>query len=171
MNLFQATELARLERYVDHDTGEIDLDSFNRSLITLQDKQRAVVAYVKNTASDIKQIDDAIKELLERKGRMVNRNEALTDYLKVNMKHSHTNEITAENSTFSAKLYLDRDVSVQWVEGVQIPDAFATVKEVKTYSKTLAREAIERGEPVACAVIVRKDRLTISGDKESRASS
>lgn len=164
MNLFQATELARLERYVDHETGEIDLDSFNRAGIALIDKQRAVVAYVKNTASDIKQIDDAMKELLERKGRMVRRNEALTDYLMVNMKHSNTSEIVAENSTFSAKLYLDRDVSLQWVEGVQIPDAFFKIEtiEVRTRSKTLAREAIERGEPVACAVIVRKDRLTIS---------
>ena len=162
MNLFHATELARLERYVDYDTGEVDIDSFNRSLITLQDKQRAVVAYIKNTASDIKQIDDAIKELQARKTTMGMRNESLTDYLKDNMKISGTSEISAENSTFSAKLYIDRDVSLQWIEGVDIPDAFATVKEVKTYSKTLAREAIERGEPVACAVIVRKDRLTIS---------
>lgn len=164
MNLFQATQLAILEHYIDHETGEVDVDSFNRSQIALIDKQRAVVAYVKNTNADINQLDEAIKELLARKAAMVKRNEALTDYLAINMRAYGTTEIVAENSTFSAKLYLDRDISLQWVEGVQIPDAFATVKEFKTYSKTLAREAIERGEPVACAVIVRKDRLTISGD-------
>lgn len=161
MNLFQATELTTLKHYID-ENGEVDIDSFNRSKIALIEKQRAVVAYIKNSASDINQLEDAIKELQSRKISMEKRNESLKEYLAVNMKFSNTSEILAENNTFSAKLYIDRDVSLQWVEGVQIPDEFATVKEVKTYSKTLALAAIERGEPVACAVIVRKDRLTIS---------
>ena len=161
MNLFQSTELARLIHYIDDD-GVVDVDSFNRSDIALIEKQRAVVAYIKNSDSDINQLDGAIKELQSRKIKMEKHNESLKDYLVFNMKFRNISEVIAENNTFSAKLYIDRDVSLQWVEGVQIPDEFATVKEVKTYSKTLALAAIERGEPVSCAVIVRKDRLTIS---------
>lgn len=160
MNLFQATQLSKLESYVDED-GLIDIDSYNRAALNLVDKYQSVVAYIKNRDSDISQLDAAIKELLARKARMVKNNENLTDYLLVNMKATNTTEIIADNKTFSAKLYPERDVSLQWIEGIDIPEDFCTIKEVRTYSKALAREAIERGEPVACAVIVRKDRLTI----------
>ena len=163
MNLFQATELARIEHHIDDD-GLVNVDSLDSANIAVKDKQIAVLAFVKNNRLNIKQVKDVIKELEARVSKMVRKDDSLTDYLAVNMKFSNTTEIIAENSTFSAKLYLDRDVSLQWVEGVAIPDAFCTVKHVVTHSKTLAREAIERGEPVACAVIIRKDRLTISGD-------
>ncbi|MES1989250.1 MAG: siphovirus Gp157 family protein [Pseudomonadota bacterium] len=103
MNLYTASELARLINFIDED-GVIDIDSFNRSQIALQDKQLAVVAYLKNEVSNIELLDNAIKELTARKKAMQTRYDSLKDYLLVNMKANNITEITEANFTFSAKI-------------------------------------------------------------------
>ncbi len=103
MNLYQTNELARLESHIDED-GVIDIDSFNRSQIALQEKQLAVVCYLKNEVSNIELLDNAIKELTARKKAMQSRHDSLKDYLLVNMKANNITEITAANFTFSAKI-------------------------------------------------------------------
>jgi len=104
MNLYQATELARLEAHIDHETGEIDIDSFNRSQIALKDKQIAVVAYLKNETLNIDMLDSAIKELNARKKAMQARFDSLKEYLLINMQANGISEITAPNFTFTAKI-------------------------------------------------------------------
>lgn len=104
MNLFQTNQLAQLESHIDFETGEIDIDSFNRSQIALQDKQLAVVAYLKNENIRIDMLDAAIKELETRKKAMQSRHEGLKGYLLVNMQANGITEITAQDMTFSAKI-------------------------------------------------------------------
>jgi len=103
MNLYQATELARLEHHIDED-GVIDIDSFNRAEIALKDKQIAVVAYLKNETLNIDMLDSAIKELNARKKAMQSRFDSLKEYLLVNMQANGISEITAPNFTFTAKI-------------------------------------------------------------------
>jgi len=103
MNLFQATELARLEHHIDED-GVIDIDSFNRAEIALKDKQIAVVAYLKNETLNIEMLDSAIKELNARKKAMQARFDGLKEYLLINMQANGISEITAPNFTFTAKI-------------------------------------------------------------------
>ena len=77
-----------------------------------------------------------------------------------NMKEHGVKEIKALDGTFSATISYLRDESLQFTcEPADIPMEFKTIKA--TPSKTLAKEAILRGEPVSCAVLVHKDRLTI----------
>jgi hypothetical protein len=103
MNLYQTTELARLEQYVDDD-GVIDIESFNNAQITLQHKQLAVVAYLKNESVRIDMLDNAIKELQARKKAMQSAHEGLKNYLLINMQENGISEISAQDMTFSAKI-------------------------------------------------------------------
>lgn len=165
MNLFQHTELARLESHVDKETGEVDIDSFNRAGIALQDKQQAVVAYIRNQQVRKAMLqaakDEVNKPIDAELKRIETQTENLKTYLAVNMKANGINQINAENGTFKATLYIDRDESLEWVEGAIIPKEYCTVKEVVTPSKTLARAAIEKGEAIGFAHIVKKDRIEI----------
>ncbi len=104
MNLYRTNELAKLEAHIDHETGEIDIDGFNRSQIALQDKQLAVVAYLKNETVRIDMLDGAIKDLKARKDAMQSRHDGLKNYLLVNMQANGISEITAQDMTFSAKI-------------------------------------------------------------------
>jgi hypothetical protein len=165
ISLYQATALAQLQNFVDED-GVINIEAFNNSQIALADKQKAVVAYIRNLEVNKAMLQAAKAEMLKpidtELKRIDTHAESLKSYLALNMKSAGINEIKADNGTFKAVLYVDRDESVEWLEGVTVPDEFVTVKEVKTPSKTLVRAAIEKGEPVACARIVKKDRLTIN---------
>lgn len=106
MNLFQTSELARLETHIDED-GVIDIDTFNRSQIALKDKQLAVVCYLKNEISNISMLDEAIKELSARKKVMQTRHDSLKEYLLINMLHHGITEISADNFSFNAKIKLN----------------------------------------------------------------
>lgn len=104
MNLYQHQQLATLESHIDFETGEIDIDSFNRSQIALAEKQRAVCAWLKNETVKIDMLDNAIKELTARKKSMQSRHEGLKEYLLVNMQANGITEINANDMTFSAKI-------------------------------------------------------------------
>ena len=104
MNLYKSNELARLENFVDTDTGEIDIESFNDAKVALAEKQLAVVAYLKNENTRIDMLDNAIKELQARKKHMQTRHDWLKQYLLVNMQENGISEINALDSTFSAKI-------------------------------------------------------------------
>jgi hypothetical protein len=104
MNLYQHQELARFESYIDAETGEVNIEAFNNAQIALRDKQEAVVCYLKNEGARIDLLDGAIKELQARKKAMELRHDNLKQYLIVNMQQNRITEISANNSTFVAKL-------------------------------------------------------------------
>ena len=98
---------------------------------------------------------------MEKKRVIEAQQERLKAYLLDNMKEHGVKEIKALDGTFSATISYLRDESLQWIEGVEVPMEFKTIKTTASASKTLAKEAILRGEPVSCAVLTHKDRLTI----------
>lgn len=104
MNLYQHNELARLDSHIDYETGEINLVEWEASQVALVEKQRAVVAWLKNNDSNINMLDNAIKELTARKKSMQTRHESLKEYLLVNMQANCITEINANDMTFSAKI-------------------------------------------------------------------
>ncbi len=104
MNLYQANELARLENHIDHETGEVDIASFESSQIALKDKQLAVCAWLKNESVRIDMLEVAIKDLQARKKAMQSRHDGLKEYLHTNMRLNHISEISALDMTFTAKI-------------------------------------------------------------------
>ena len=160
ISLYQADQLASLELFVDED-GVLDMEGWKHAKILVEQKQRAVCAHIKNQSAGVSMLDTAIAYLLEKKRVIEAQQEKLKQYLRDNMREHGVKEIKALDGTFSATISYLRDESLQWIEGVEVPMGFKTIKTVATPSKTLAKEAILRGEPVSCAILTHKDRLTI----------
>jgi hypothetical protein len=161
ITLYKANELARLESHIDPDTGEIDVTAYDAAQITLADKQMAVVAYIKNSELTEGMLDSAIKELTDKKKAITARNASLKAYLSANMKEHGITSIKANDATFQATLYTDRDESVVLLDGATFPPELCNAPKPPEPSKTLIKAAINAGQAVAGAVIVRNDRLTI----------
>ena len=160
ISLYQANELASLELYVDDD-GVVDMEGWEAAKVVVAEKQRAVCAFIKNQGAGVSMLNTAIASLMEKKRVIEAQQERLKAYLLDNMKEHGVKEIKALDGTFSATISYLRDESLQWIEGVEVPMEFKTIKTTASASKTLAKEAILRGEPVSCAVLTHKDRLTI----------
>ena len=103
-SLYQISQLATFENYIDTDTGEVDIDNYNRAQIDFHEKQLAVVCYLKNETGRIDLLDNAIRELIARKKAMQTRYDGLKEYLLVNMQAHAISEISAQDSTFSARI-------------------------------------------------------------------
>lgn len=161
MNLYKANELARLEAHIDHETGEIDIASYDLAQMALADKQCAVVAYIKNSEATEGMLDHAIKELSAKKKVIAARNASLKTYLSANMKEHGITSIKANDGTFQATLYTDRDESIVLLDGATFPPELCNPPKPLEPSKTLIKAAINAGQAVAGAVIVRNDRLAI----------
>lgn len=161
ISLYKAAHLAQLEQHIDPDTGELNIEAFDAAQMLFVDKGRAVAAFIKNRDAEAKMIDDAAKELAERSKAVKARNERLKAYLLDNMKAGGIDSISAENGTFSVKLEIGRDESVQLDEGVTFDESLLLPAKPREPSKALIKAAILKGEPIAGARIVKKDRLTI----------
>lgn len=161
-SLYQTTELAKLEHYIDTDTGEIDMAGFESSQIALKDKQLAVVAWLKNNDANITLLDGAIKELQARKKAMQTRYESLKDYLLFNMKNSGISEIAANDMTFTAKIKLNPP-SVLIEDESAIPSEYLTVPvmPMPAPDKTLIKDAIKAGKEVPGCKLVQAERVEI----------
>jgi hypothetical protein len=161
LNLYKATELSRLQSHIDDETGEIDIAAFDAAQIALADKQRAVTAYVRNVDANEAMLADAIKQLQVKLKAMKGKRERLTEYLMENMKSTGITKIEAVDGTFSATLYLDRDASVVIEDGAKFPLELCNDPKPPEPSKTKIKAAIEAGQAVAGACIIKSDRLTI----------
>jgi len=162
MNLYQATELARLESHVDQETGEIDIAIFENSQIALKDKQIAVVAYLKNEVANIDMLNNAIKELQVRMKAMQSRHDGLKDYLLTNMLANGISEINALDFTFSAKIK-NNPPSVVIDNESLIDGGFKRLADPLplVVDKKLIKAAIEAGQVVEGAHLETKQRIEI----------
>src|SRR5690606_2466988 len=105
-------------------------------------------------------VNAAIKRLTNRKRALESRSEWLRKYLRENMALTGIKRIDAIDGTFSARLEIGRDESVEIDPDVILPDALCRVKVEADKSRIKA--AIKAGEPVPDGVrIVRRDRLVI----------
>jgi hypothetical protein len=161
-SLYQlSTELREsLDNAFDPETGEA-LPVFEELRALWGSKARDVISYMLNTESDAQQCKlaiERIKKLQESNERKAAR---LRDYIRENMSASGIFELKAVDGSFVAKLALGRDESVDLDDGVEWPIELCNEPKPPSPSKTKIKQAIERGEAIKGARIVRKDRLTI----------
>lgn len=164
LSLYKITH--ELESLLD---GGIDEDGviseeLGAMLARFEDKGKAVTAYILNQTATADAVDETIKHLEKRALSFRNRAESLKAYLRDNMKRSGITQISSDDGTFTAKLYLDRDESVEIFDKAQIPIAYMTTPKTPEPQPDKARikASLKAGTDVPGAKITKRDRLTIS---------
>ena len=149
-----------LDSAFDPDTGEA-LPVFEECRALWGSKARDVAAYILNCEADAAAAKTAVERIKSLQAAYERRAVALRDYLAQNMKATGINELKANDGSFVAKLYVDRDESVELDDNVTFPLALCGDPKPPPPSKTKIKLAILAGEPVEGARIVRRDRLVI----------
>ena len=161
ITLFDAAQQVREAiNQVDPETGELlDFDSQSRALF--EQKAIGCVAYAKEEAGTIAAAKAMLKEMADKIASREKRLERFEAYMADCMKATGITEVKHETGLWGAKLYLDRDESVEMEEGATFPPELCNDPKPPAPSKSKIKAAIKAGQPVAGARIVRKDRLTI----------
>lgn len=160
LTLYQITADLRemLDSAFDPDTGEA-LPIFEEKRALWGSKASGVAAYILNTEADVFQCKAAIERIKSLQAATERKAERLRAYLAENMKASGITELKGEG--FCAKLYIDRDESVELEERDDWPLELCADPKPPAPSKTKIKAAILAGQPVAGAKIVRRDRLSL----------
>ena len=165
MNLYEISTqyLATANQLADMDIDEQTLtDTLEASAWPVEEKVRAVSAVILNLQAEadmVKATADRIMKLYKAKQ---SRADALHDYLLVNMQRTGITEIKALDGTFRAKLYRERDESVE-IDSLELIPADYTREIPARFEpdKSLIKKAIKDGYEVPGAHVVKKDRLEI----------
>lgn len=165
MNAISLFDLAQQVResvnQIDLETGEL-LESYTESRELFQNKAIACVAYAKEEAATLASAKAMLKDMAAKVEAREKRLERFEAYLADCMKATGITEVKHDLGLFGAKLYLDRDESVELEPDAEFPASLCNDPKPPTPSKTKIKAAIKAGEAVAGARIVRKDRLTIT---------
>jgi hypothetical protein len=162
ITLFDAAQAVRESvNKIDPDTGEI-IETYTESRELFQNKAIACVAYAKEEAATLASAKAMLKDMLAKVDAREKRLERFEAYLADCMKATGITEVKHELGLFGAKLYLERDESVEIDDGAEFPPTLCNDPKPPTPSKAKIKAAIKAGEAVAGARIVRKDRLSIT---------
>lgn len=162
ITLFDAAQAVReAVNQIDQETGEV-VESYAESRELFQNKAIACVAYAKEEAATLASAKAMLKDMQAKVEARELRLERFEAYLADCMKATGITEVKHELGLFSAKLYPERDESVEIDVDAKFPPELCNEPKPPTPSKTLIKAAIKKGEAVAGARIVRKDRLSIT---------
>ena len=156
-----AAQVRESVNQIDPETGEI-LENYSDSRELFQHKAVACVAYAKDEAATLDAARAMLKDMAAKIDARDKRLERFKEYIADCMKSTGITEVKHDLGLFGAKLYLERDESVELDEGAQFPAALCNDPKPPAPSKTKIKNAIKAGEAVAGARIVRKDRLSIN---------
>lgn len=167
MNLYEISNqyLATAQQLAELDIDEQTLsDTLEGEKWPVEEKARAVSAMILNLEMESAMVKEAGERIARRAKALQARADWLHDYLLENMQRTGITEIKAIDGTFKAKLYPQRDSSVEIVEQSMIPQDY--MREIPARSepdKTLIKKAINDGYDVPGAKIIKKDRLEVRG--------
>jgi len=162
ITLFDAAQAVREAiNQIDPDSGEI-IETYAESRELFQNKAIACVAYAKEEAATLASAKAMLKDMAAKVEAREKRLERFEAYLADCMKATGITEVKHELGLFAAKLYPERDESVELDPDAEFPASLCNDPKPPTPSKTKIKAAIKAGEAVAGARIVRKDRLTIT---------
>ena len=162
ITLFDAAQAVREAiNQIDEETGELT-ESYAESRELFQNKAVACVAYAKEEAATLASAKAMLKDMAAKVEAREKRLERFEAYLSDCMKATGILEVKHELGLFAAKLYPERDESVEIDADAGFPPELCNDPKPPTPSKTKIKVAIKAGEAVAGARIVRKDRLTIT---------
>lgn len=152
-----ANEVEALLNQVDEDGCYPD--DLASKLDQFKDKGVSVLGYMLNVKATVEAKDAAIKRMKASRDADQRRIDFIEEYLKSNMSRCGITEISCPE--FTAKLYPNRDESVEIEDLGKIPCQYVEEKITYQADKKAIKEAIKRGEDIEGAKIVSKHRLTI----------
>ena len=162
ITLFDAAQAVReAVNQIDPNTGEL-VETYAESRELFQNKAVACVAYAKEEAATLASAKAMLKDMAAKVEAREKRLERFEAYLADCMKATGILEVKHELGLFAAKLYLERDESVEIDADAEFPPELCNDPKPPTPSRTKIKAAIKAGQPIAGARIVRKDRLTIT---------
>jgi hypothetical protein len=160
ITLFDAAQDVREALAKVDDNGEID-EAYGQSLDLFKAKAVACVAYEREEFAALVAMESAVRGITERLAARKARYERFRDYIRNCMAMTGTEKVEHEHGLFKATLQRGRDEAVEIDDGAEFPPELCNPPKPPTASKVLIKAAILRGEPVAGARIVRRDRLFI----------
>lgn len=162
ISLFDAAqEVRNAISQIDPETGEMT-DAYSDSRELFQAKAISCVAYAKDEAAMIEAAESMVKQMADKVKARKERLEKFKRYMADCMKATGIHEVKQEHGLFSAKLYIDRDESLEIEADAVFPASLCTEPKPPAPNKTAIKAAIKAGELIKGAHIVRKDRLQIS---------
>jgi RNase adaptor protein for sRNA GlmZ degradation len=161
VTLYKASEdLRELLDQIDPDTGELP-EGFQQARAIVATKSQAVAAFVLENDAQADMVETHAKKLLAKVATARRRSEWLRSYLQAHMSACGMREIKADDSTFLAKLEIERDASVEVFDERMVPSDYWRETVKRAPDKVLIGKAINDGYDVPGARIVKRDRLTI----------
>lgn len=160
LTLYRGAEAILAEVETDPETGEIG-GEFPLDLLVSRNPI-GCLAFCLHEKSRAKMIKARIEELTRMQRAAENNAERVKAKLQEAMTLTGTTSIESTDKTFKAKLYRERDASVQIFDENQIPQAY--MREIPARyepDKTLIKRAIEDGYDVPGAAIIKRDRLEV----------
>lgn len=134
-------------------------DNFAEVLGKTKQKQVAVIAKIQEMECEVL----ALSEFIKAKQKLLNSNkvkiDSLKKYLILCMRESGDLSIKSDDGIYSAKLYVDRDESVQIVNEESIPDDYRKI--ISEPDKKAIKYALKEGIQIDGAYLQKKDRLQI----------
>lgn len=156
-----AADVRELLDQIDPDTGEMP-EGFEQARALVATKAQAVAAFILEDEAQADMVETHAKQLLDRVKAARKRQKWLKDYLASHMAACGITSIKSDDGTFSAKLYMGCDESVDVFQPELLPqDYLREIPAKYEPDKTLIKKALKDGFDVPGARIVAKDRLTI----------
>ena len=163
LSLYSAADvLAPLLDQIDEDG--VMSEELATALTVFEGKGAAVTAYILNMDRNADMIRHAAEQMAKRAEPLEKRASRLREYLADQMKRTGITEIVANDQSFSAKLYIERDASVEVFDAKQVPLNYMAPPKVSDPmpDKKRIAAAIKAGETVPGARIVKRDRMVIA---------
>jgi hypothetical protein len=156
-----AASVRELLEQIDETTGELP-EGFEQARALVATKAQACAAFVLENDAQADMVELHAKSLLDRVRTARKRSQWLRQYLSSHMAAAGVMSIKSDDGTFSAKLEIGRDESVEVFDAAQIPaDYMREIPATQAPDKKMIAKAIKDGYEVAGAKLIAKDRLTL----------
>jgi len=162
ITLYQAADSVRdLLDQIDPETGELP-EGFEQARALVATKAQACAAFILDNEAQADMVEQHAKSLLDRVKTARKRSQWLRQYLSSHMAAAGVMSIKSDDGTFTAKLDIGRDESVDVWDAAQVPaDYMREIPAKSEPDKTLIKKAIKDGFDVPGAKLIAKDRLTL----------
>lgn len=162
ITLYKAAEdLRAVLDQVDPDTGEMS-EAYTAARELVQHKAIAVAAYILNTEREVRMAQDYVQDVEAQLDVAERRAKALRKMLAEHMAALGIKEVK-DGALLSAKLDIERDVSVDVFDKEQLPLDCTVAKVTRNPNKAQIRADLEAGKDVPGARLNRSNRLTLKG--------